>query len=155
MQLGGLGTDEAEAGPGPQIQDLPDATNLALLEDEIAQRAAGDRFQLLADRHLRPLQRHRRVAGLLDAGAEADIKKVRVLRTALPHPRPADHGVEFLRVAVHEQLAATQILRGTLNFFAILVELAQVDTPLLFLLAPGDSPASAEAPAEHQRAEAG
>src|SRR6202012_3614258 len=148
MQLGGLGTDEAEAGPGPQIQDLPDATDLALLEDEVAQRAAGDRFQLLADRHLRPLQRHRRIAGLLDAGAEADIEKVRIVRTPLPHSRSADHGVQLLRVTVHEQLAAAQILCGALNFFAILVELAQVDTPLLFLLAPGDSPASTEAPAE-------
>ena len=72
---------------------------------------------------------------------------------ALPHPRPADHGVQLLRVAVHEQLAAPLILCGALHFFAVLVELAQIDAPLLFLLAPTDPAPSPEASAEHQRAE--
>ena len=61
----------------------------------------------------------------------------------------------LLRVAVHEQLAAPLVLGGALDFVAVLVELAQVDAPLLFLLAPGNPATATEASAERQRAEAG
>jgi hypothetical protein len=155
VQLGRLGRDEAEAGLGPQAQHFADAANLALLQDEIAQRTPGDRFQLLADRHLRPLQGDRRVAGLLNADTETDIEEVRVVRAALPHPRAADHGVQLLRVAVDEQLAAPLILCSALHFLPVIVELAQIDAPLLFLLTPGDSPSPSHASAEHQRTEPG
>ena len=48
--------DEAESGLGPQAQHLADSADFALLENEIPQRAAGDGFEFLADRDLRPLQ---------------------------------------------------------------------------------------------------
>ncbi len=47
-------------------------------------------------------------------------------------------GVESLRVTVHEQLAASLLLRRPLHLVTVLVELAQVDSALLFLLAPAD-----------------
>ena len=84
---------------------------------------------------------------------EADIEEIRVPGATLPHPRTTDDGVQFLRIAMHEQLAAALVLGGALHFVAVLVELAQIDTPLLFLLAPRDPPPTSEASAEHQRAE--
>ena len=83
------------------------------------------------------------------------IEEIRITRAALPHPRPTDDGVQVLRIAVYEQLAAALILRGALHFVAVLVELAQIDTALLFLLAPRDPAPTSEASAEHQRAEPG
>ena len=123
-------------GLGPQAQHLADPANLALLEDEIAQRATGHRFEFFTDRHVGPLQRDRRVAGLLHADPEADVEEVGVAGTALPHPRAADHGVEILRIAVHEQLAASLFLSGALDLVAILVELAQIASVAAFPVRP-------------------
>jgi len=47
------------------------------------------------------------------------------------------------------------VLGGALDFVTILVELAQIHTALLFLLAPRDPAPTSEASAEHQRTEPG
>ena len=155
VQFVGIASDEAESRLGPQAQHLADAADFALLENEIPQRPAGDGFEFLADRDFRPLQRHRGVAGLLDTDPEAHIEEIRITRAALPHPRPTDDGVQLLRIAVYEQLATALVLGGALDFVTILVELAQIDTALLFLLAPRDPAPTSEASTEHQRAEPG
>ena len=61
----------------------------------------------------------------------------------------------MLRVAMDKQLTAPLILGGALDFLAVLVELTQIDPPLLFLLTPGDPPPPSHASAEHQRTETG
>ena len=68
--------------------------------------------------------------------SQADIEKVRVAGTAFPHPRATDHGIQVLRITVYEQLTTALILSGALDFVAVLVELAQIDAPLLLLFAP-------------------
>ena len=70
------------------------------------------------------LERNRRFAGLLHADPQADVEEIRIAYAPLPHPRTADYGVQFLRIAVHEKLAAALFLSGALHFFAVFIELA-------------------------------
>ena len=80
----------------------------------------------------------------MHSDTQAHIEEVGIGRAPLPHSRPADDGVQLLRVTVHEQLASALLLRCALDLVAVLVELPQVDSALLLLLAPADAAAAAE-----------
>ena len=94
--------EEAETRLRAQAQHLADIADLALLHNEISQRAPGYRFKFLPNWNLRPLHRHRGVRCRLQPDAQTAIKEIRIRAATLPHPRTADYRVVHPWVAVNE-----------------------------------------------------
>ena len=97
--------DEAESGRRPQVQHLGDIANLALLQDEIAQRLAGDGLEFLVGGDVGPRHRQHRVGGVLHAGAQPHLQEVHIAAAAFPHPRTADDRPQPARIGVHRRAA--------------------------------------------------
>ncbi len=136
-----------------QAQNLSNVTDSALLHNEVSERSTSDRFKFLSDGNLGPLHRYRGILGRLKTDAKPDIEEVGVGAVTLPHPRSTDDGVVFARIPVNEQSVAALLLRRALNLIAVLVELPQIDSPLLLLFTPTDPSGASESAAEHQGSE--
>ena len=142
-------TDEAEAGLRAQAQNLSDVTDPALLHNEVPQGSTSHRFKFLSDGNLGPLHRYRGILGRLKPDAKPDVEEVRVRAVSLPHPRSTDDGFVFAGIPVNEQAVAAFLLRRTLDLIAVLVELPQIDSPLLLLFTPTDPSGAPESATEH------
>ncbi len=144
--------DQRDAGATLQPQHPGHAADVALFEEELAQRVAGRGLDLGGRRDLGLVDGHRE---LDTSGAQSHHTELRVAGATLPHPGRTGDADQFRRCPVAVLAVLPLLARGFGNLVAHLVEAGKVLAAVLLELTPrhllrGTAPAEQHSAHAHQ-----